>query len=178
MKILSPIFSLLLCSCGIATQASSIASLEHDLFYDLSVSEHVIAVDASGTAYFASANIDANVQPQLAAAFDNGQAPSYPLIGQDHANWVRSLAVATGSEDGKYLLTAKGLAPYPIRLSLIKRDAAGDALVASLNSDTWNQATHFATISVEIELRDGDVFVVRHEGAKQGFDSVVTVTLK
>lgn len=167
---LIPIVGLLLCSCGIATQVTSIANF--------GVGEHHINLDSYGAGHFASATIDAELQPRLAAAFATGQASSYPLIGRDHAQWIRSLDIIAGSGSGLYLLTAKALAPYPIRLSLIKRDAQGERLISKINSAVFNSATHFASGTVELEVHNGDVFIVRHEGARQTFESVITVTLE
>ncbi|MCX8267066.1 MAG: hypothetical protein OTI37_05585 [Planctomycetota bacterium] len=175
---LIPIVGLLLCSCGIATQVTSIASAEHELFNELSVSEHLINLDSSGAGHFSSATIDAELHPRLAAAFAAGQAPSYPLIGRDHAQWVRSLDIVAGSDAGWHLVTVKALAPYPIRLSLIKREAQGEQLIANINSEMFNSATHFARLSGELKLQNGDVFIVRHEGARQAFENVITVTLE
>ena len=167
---LIPIVGLLLCSCSIATQITSIASF--------GVGEHLINLDSSGAGHFASATIDAELQPRLAAAFAAGQAPSYPLIGRDHAQWIRSLDISAGSDAGLYLLTAKSLAPYPIHLSLIKKKAKGEELIANIDSEVFNSATHFAIVIEEVELQDGDVFIVRHEGSRQAFESVITVTLE
>jgi hypothetical protein len=175
---LIPIIGLLLCSCGIATQATSIASFEHKQFYELSVGEHPITLNSSGAGHFASDIIDAELQPRLAAAFASGCAPSYPLIGRDHAQWIRSLDIIAGSGGGLYLLTAKALAPYPIRLSLIKRNAQNEYLIARIDSAVFNSATHFARVIEEVAVQDGDVFIVRHEGARQAFEDVITITLE
>jgi hypothetical protein len=175
---LIPIVGLLLCSCGIATQATSIASFEHKQFYELSVGEHFITLDSLGAGHFASGTIDAELQPRLAAAFASGYAPSYPLIGRDHAQWIRSLDIIAGSGSGLYLLTAKALAPYPIRLSLIKRNAQNEYLIAKIDSAIFNSATHFARVIEEVAVQDGDVFIVRHEGARQAFEDVITITLE
>jgi len=167
---LIPIVGLLLCSCGIATQVTSIASF--------GVSEHHINLDPSGAGHFASATIDAELHPRLAAVFAAGQAPSYPLIGRDHAQWIRSLDISAGRGGDLYLLTAKALAPYPIRLSLIQRKAQGEQLIANIYSEVFNSATHFASIIEEVEVRNGDVFIVRQESAHQAFEDVITITLE
>ena len=158
---LIPIIGLLLCSCGIADQVTSVASFGQEFFYELSVGEHLINIDSSGAGHFASATIDAELQPRLAAAFAAGKAPSYPLIGRDHAQWVRSLDIIASSDVGWYSLTAKALAPHPICLSLGKRDAHGEYLIAEINSEIFNRATHFASVLEKVELQDGDVLIMR-----------------
>ncbi|MFT7516295.1 MAG: hypothetical protein ACI84O_000068 [Myxococcota bacterium] len=178
LKTLIPIVALLFSACGVATQPSGMADIEHQAFYEMSVENHTLAIDRNGIASFASAAIDAQLQPRLAAAFAEAKAPGYPLIGRDHANWVRQIDVAPSSESGKYSVTSKGLAPYPIRLSLIKHTADGDMLITRIDSAPWNAGTHFAMLSKDIALQHGDVLIVRHEGAKQGFDSIVTVSLR
>jgi hypothetical protein len=169
---LIPTVGLLLCSCGIATQVTSIASF--------GVSEHHINLDPSGAGHFASATIDAELHPRLAAAFAAGQAPSYPLIGRDHAQWIRSLDIVAGSDTGLHLLTVKALAPCPIHLSLIKRNAQNEYLnlIAWTDSAVFNSATHFASLIEEVAVQDGDVFIVRQESAHQAFEDVITITLE
>ena len=167
---LIPTVGLLLCSCGIATQVTSIASF--------GVSEHHINLDPSGAGHFASATIDAELHPRLAAAFAAGQAPSYPLIGRDHAQWIRSLDIVAGSDTGLHLLTVKALAPCPIHLSLIKRNAQNEYLIARIDSAVFNSATHFASLIEEVAVQDGDVFIVRQESAHQAFEDVITITLE
>jgi hypothetical protein len=177
LRTLIPSVSLLLCSCGIATHPLAVASVDHAMLYKLSVDNHELYL-SSGHAAYDSGAIDAAIQPKLATAFERGFL-EHPLIGRDHANWVRHLSIEPGSEHGKYNLVAKGLAPYPIRLSLINRTAIGDMLIKRIDSEPWNTGTHFATVSEkDFRLEDGSELIVRHEGAKQGFDSLLTIRLK
>jgi hypothetical protein len=164
---LIPIVGLLLCSCGIASQLTS-----GDKVGELSVGEHLVSIDSSGSGHFASATIDAELQPRLAAAFAAGEAPSYPLIGRDHAQWIRSLDIVASSDDGWYSLTAKALAPYPIKLSVSKRNAQGEYLIAETDSEVFNRATHFASVLEKVELRNGDVLIVSAPRSSDEFDSL------
>jgi hypothetical protein len=153
---LIPIVGLLLCSCGIASQLTP-----GDKVGELSIGEHLVSIDSSGAGHFSSATIDAELQPRLAAAFAAGKAPSYPLIGRDHAQWIRSLDIIASSDDGWYSLTAKALAPYPIKLIVSKRNAQGEYLIAEIDSEIFNRATHFAIVLEKVELRNGDILIVR-----------------
>jgi hypothetical protein len=157
---LIPTVGLLLCSCGISDPVTSVSSFGDECFYELSVGEHLINIDSSGEGHFASDTIDAELQPRLAAAFAAGEAPSYPLIGRDHRQWIRSLDIIASSDVGWYSLTAKALAPYPIHLSLSKRNAQGEYLIAEINSEAFNRSTHFASVLEKVELRNGDVLIV------------------
>ena len=158
---LIPIVGLLLCSCGISAKLTSAASSGNEFLHELSVGEHLIEIDHSGAGHFASATIDAELQPRLAAAFAAGKAPSYPLIGRDHAQWIRSLDIIASSDVGRYSLIAKTLAPHPIHLSLSKRNAQGEYLIAETDSEVFNKATHFASVLGKVELRNGDVLIIR-----------------
>jgi dihydroxyacid dehydratase/phosphogluconate dehydratase len=51
-------------------------------------------------------------------------------------------------------------------------------LIARIDSAVFNSATHFARVIEEVAVQDGDVFIVRHEGARQAFEDVITITLE
>ncbi|MBC8369738.1 MAG: hypothetical protein H8E25_07050 [Planctomycetes bacterium] len=176
LKTLSTIVALLLSACGSATQPYGLAAFEHQLFGAQTTSEHILELGQSAT--FSSEKIDAQLHPRLAAAFDASTAPAYPLIGRDHANWVRAIEINRTLDSKSFQIFAKSLSPYPTRLSLFIVTAEGANLLADTNSSVWNTGTHFALVDNTLKLQDGDVLIMRNEGAKQSFESRFTVSLK
>ncbi|MDP6963172.1 MAG: hypothetical protein QGF46_03305 [Planctomycetota bacterium] len=165
-----------LCSCGTATQPLGVALLEHDLFYEISTETTQLEL-INGEGHFSSSEISTELQPQLSRAFAIGELNT-PLIGRDHANWVRDLKIIPGEKENQFVLTAKALAPYPVRLSLIHRAEKGDLLLSRSNSNAWNSGTHFAIVKSDFEMKNSATLIVRTEGAKQGVDNVVSVIVQ
>ncbi len=161
-------------ACTSPTGPTGLAQWEHQAFYQLDTNTIWLEVPAEGASW-SNADVHDAHNPALTRAWEAAEAPASPLIGRDHAQWIRALD-AHMNEDGSLHLAAKALAPYPIRFSLIAVENGQERLLGQLDSEAWSAGTHFAKVGVDYLLPQGDAMVIlRSEGAYQAMESMLRV---
>lgn len=160
-------------ACATISQTPGLAQFDHELFYGIDDNPVLLPVPLSGGIYSSGA-VDATVYPQLAAAWDSGAAPSYPLVGRKPALRLRELEVkpmlGTG---GKVKLDTKVLFPYPVRVTLLALEDGRPATLSQANSSSWSTTAHFASMEVDYQAFAGTVIILRVEGAHQATETWV-----
>lgn len=160
-------------ACSAPTKPAFLAQFEHELVYGTDIDAYNLAVPLKG-ASFATDDVDKVRYPQLAAAWTAGEAPKVPLFGRNHAMWIRQLDVTPVlNTDGQVQLSAKALAPYPIRLTVLAIEDGKEVALTQGNSQAWSAATHFAKLDVDYLADSGSVIIVRMEGAHQAHETHV-----
>lgn len=161
-------------ACSSPTGPNGLAQWEHQAFYQLDANTIWLEVPAEGASW-SNADIREAHNHALTRAWEAGEKPISPLIGRDHAQWIRALH-AHMNEDGSLHLAAKALAPYPIRFSLVAVENGQERLLGQLNSESWSAGTHFAKIDLDYLLPQGQAMVIlRSEGAYQAMESILQV---
>ncbi|MDP7062150.1 MAG: hypothetical protein QF489_04350 [Planctomycetota bacterium] len=160
-------------ACAALTRPASLAQFEHELSYGTDIDAYDLEVPLSG-ASFATGDVDKVRYPQLARAWTAGEAPPSPLIGRDHAIWLRQLDVTPMlGTDGQVNLEAKAMAPYPVRLTILAIEDDREVALTQGSSEPWSAATHFAKLNVDYLAGSGTVIIVRMEGAHQAHETHV-----
>jgi len=160
-------------ACTTISRTPGPAQLDHELFYGIDTNPTQLEVPLDG-AVFVSGEIDSRVYRRLAAAWEAGEKPSYPLIGREPALWLRELEVTPILDSGgKVHLEAKALAPYPVRLTLLAMEDGQPATLSQTNSEAWSAGSHFGSVSVDYAAFSGTMIIVRVEGAHQAMESWV-----
>ncbi|MFK5956824.1 MAG: hypothetical protein QM477_10310 [Planctomycetota bacterium] len=167
------LFAAVIPACTTISRTPGPAQLDHELFYAIDTNPVNLEIPLSG-ATFSNGSIDATVYRRLAAAWEAGEKPSYPLIGREPALWLRELEVTPvlGS-GGKVHLEAKALAPYPVRLTLLAMEGGHPATLSQTNSEAWSAGSHFGAVSADYAAFTGTIIIVRVEGAHQAMESWV-----
>lgn len=157
-------------ACSTPTGPRALAQWEHQAFYGLDQDTVWLEVDADGVSWANEDVADAR-NAQLTRAWEAGKTPAAPLIGRDHAMWVRALD-ARVAVDGSLVLSAKALAPYPIRFSLIAMEDGEERLLGQLESEAWSAGTHFAKVEADyLMMHPEALLILRSEGAYQAVES-------
>jgi len=160
-------------ACAALTEPAGLAQFEHEVFYGTDIDAYDLPVATDGSS-FATGDVDKVRYPQLAAAWTAGEAPKSPLIGRDHAIWLRQLDVTPVIDaNGQVELVAKAMAPYPIRLTMLAIEDGKEVALSQGNSEAWSAATHFAKLGVQYMAENGTVIIVRMEGAHQAHETHV-----
>jgi len=167
------LFAVAISACTTISRTPGPAQLDHELFYGLDTKPAKLEIPLGG-ATFSTGSIDSTVYRRLAAAWEAGEKPSYPLIGREPAVWLRELKVTPVLDSGgKVHLEAKTLAPYPVRLTLLAMEGERSATLAQSNSEAWSAGSHFGSVSADYAAFSGSIIIVRVEGAHQAMESWV-----
>lgn len=165
------LFATVMPACATISQSPGLAQFDHELFYGLDDNPATLPVPMSGGT-FTQGEVDATVHPRLAAAWEAGQAPSFPLAGRKPALWLRELVVTPKpGTGGKVQLDSKVLFPYPVRVTLLAVEDGRLATLVQTNSEAWSTTSHFASMAMDYQAFAGTVLVLRVEGAHQATES-------